>query len=254
MHHSRLNTPISPAGTSTARSSSFWRCSSRTLRATWDSRCSIRRAARLLVALDTQLWSDGHHERRSFRACDCGALCIWCAWFRCEAAYRSLLHAAMMPNEERGCPRQCLEQWETLHYLTKEGGHDTSVADTLEYATADFALAQLAGDLHDDEEPRSTARSGAILEESLQSERHCRRRLSATTEPRRLVEGVRSNAGRRLCGRHWRSVPLDGAVQRRGTLSLIGGDRIACRRLDGFFHSSDGSWAFNAGSTSGYGQ
>ena len=167
--------------------------------------------------------------------------------FDVHAAYRSLLHAAMVPNEQRGCSRQSLEQWETLHYLAPGGGHDNSVSNTLEYATADFALAQLAGYLHDEKNhdlllsraqnwknlfnPRATADAGY-----LQS-----RNVDGTWRPfdPALGDGFVEGTGAQYV---W-MVPFN----EEGLFQLIGGDQTACKRLDGFFHSSDGSWAFSAG-------
>lgn len=167
--------------------------------------------------------------------------------FQVEAAYRSLLQAAMLPNEQRGCSRQGLEQWETLHYLAPGGGHDNSVSNTLEYATADFALAQLAGYLHDEKNhdvlllraqnwknlfnSRATPDAGY-----LQS-----RNTDGTWRPfdPTLGDGFVEGTGAQYV---W-MVPFN----EEGLFRLMGGDQTACRRLDGFFHGSDGNWAFNAG-------
>ena len=167
--------------------------------------------------------------------------------FDVEAAYRSLLHAATMPNEERGCPRHGLEQWQTLHYLTKEGGHDTSVADTLEYATADFALAQLAGDLHDTKSrdlllaraqywknlfnPSATPDAGYLQPRNPDGSW----RPFDPTKGDGFVEGTGAQ--------YLWMVPFN----EEGLFRLMGGDQVASRRLDTFFHIADGSWAFNEG-------
>ena len=66
-----------------------------------------------------------------------------------KGAYHSLLDAATTPSERQRCSRPQLEDWLTRHYLTKSSKHDTSVADTLEFATADFALSEFAGELGD---------------------------------------------------------------------------------------------------------
>jgi predicted alpha-1,2-mannosidase len=167
--------------------------------------------------------------------------------FDVDAAYRSLLHAAMVPNEARGCPRQGLEQWQSLHYLAPGSGHDNSVANTLEYATADFALAQLANDLRDRNNsdlllaraqywknlfnPHATAEGGYLQSRNSDG-------TWVAFDPA-AGDGFVEGTGAQYL---W-MVPFNQA----GLFRLMGGDRAACRRLESFFHNADGSWALNAG-------
>src|SRR5579875_1643326 len=71
-----------------------------------------------------------------------------------KAAYKSLLQAATVPTEHdlssEGCPVECvgqrpaLDQWLKLHYIPVGAPAWGPAADTLEDATAEFALAALA--------------------------------------------------------------------------------------------------------------
>lgn len=74
--------------------------------------------------------------------------------FDVKGAYTSLLKAATAPTaldlSSHGCPVQCvgerpgLDQWLKLHYMPVGSPGWGSAADTLELATADFGVAQLA--------------------------------------------------------------------------------------------------------------
>jgi predicted alpha-1,2-mannosidase len=80
--------------------------------------------------------------------------------FDVKSAYASLLKAATTPTDldlsHRGCPVQCvgerpgLDQWLKLHYMPAGSSGWGSAADTLELATADFGVAQLAEYVGDD--------------------------------------------------------------------------------------------------------
>lgn len=165
--------------------------------------------------------------------------------FDVRGAYESLLKAATVPMEERGCSRQGLAQWMSLHYLTgSTSGHDNSVANTLEYATADFALSQLAGSLNDP----------ANAHELLNRAQYWKNLFNPQATPDEgYLQSRRSDGS-------WRSFDPasgEGFVEGSGAqyvwmvpfneqalFELMGGDKTACRRLDGFFHNADGSWAF----------
>ena len=92
--------------------------------------------------------------------------------FEVGAAFDSLVRQATVPNpaglSDYGCPGQCagmrpnLEAYERLHYAPQDECHCWGgAAETLEDATADYALAQWAEKLGRDDEARLfTARAG----------------------------------------------------------------------------------------------
>jgi predicted alpha-1,2-mannosidase len=168
--------------------------------------------------------------------------------FDVKRAYKSLLSAATTPHEGHRCSRPNLQQWLTDHYLTASNkGHDTSVADTLEFSTADFALSQLAARLGDT----------ANEEKLLQRAQYWKNLFNPKATPEdgylqaRIPEGGWKN---------FDPSSKDGFVEGtgaqyvwmepfnvRGLFDLIGGDKGAIRRLDAFFHDEQGKWALVAG-------
>lgn len=168
--------------------------------------------------------------------------------FHVEAAYRSLLSAATVPHPEHRCSRPHLEQWLARHYLTQSNPrHDSSVADTLENCTADFALAQLAGRMGD------TASEKLLLKRA----QYWKNLFNPKATPEAGYLQPRNADG------SWKNFApdsKDGFVEgtgaqylwmvpfnERGLFKLLGGNAPANRRLDEFFHSSDAGWAFTAG-------
>lgn len=174
--------------------------------------------------------------------------------FDVRGAYRSLLKAATVPTAKdlsrTGCPVLCvgqrpgLDQWLKLHYLPVDAPGWGSAADTLEFAAADFGLAQLARMTGDRAgERRLLERSGWW--------RNLMPPGSSYIQPRRadgswpafdpasddgFVEG--SGAVYR-----W-MVPFDPA----GLFAAMGGRDKALAALDGFFLDEKGDWAVtNAG-------
>ncbi|MCL2659589.1 MAG: GH92 family glycosyl hydrolase [Acidobacteriaceae bacterium] len=174
--------------------------------------------------------------------------------FDAEAAYQSLLRAATAADEKGGCSRRGIQQLETLHYLAPGSRQDTSVADTLEYATADFTLAQLADFLghretHDTFLSRAQywknlfnphALPGAAPDEGYLQSRNADGTWRSNFDPASEVGFVEGTGAQYL----W-MVPFNEASLFR----LIGGNQAACRRLNGFFQKSDGTWALNANKT-----
>jgi predicted alpha-1,2-mannosidase len=84
--------------------------------------------------------------------------------FDVKGAYASLLKAATEPSaldlSTHGCPVQCvgerpgLDQWLRLHYMPVGAAGWGSAADSLELATADFGVSQLATDIGDEANAR----------------------------------------------------------------------------------------------------
>jgi predicted alpha-1,2-mannosidase len=169
--------------------------------------------------------------------------------FDVKAAYKSLLLAATVPNEQSGCSRQDLQQWESLHYFAPSRGHDNSVADTLEYATADFSISQLAADTGDNTNNKVF----------LQRAQYWKNLFNAHATSNEGYLQSRNDDGT------WRvfdPTSGDGFVEGTGAqyvwmvpfneaalFNAMGGDRVACSRLNSFFHDADGNWAFNSGKT-----
>ena len=84
--------------------------------------------------------------------------------FDARAAYNSLLQAATVPTahdlSKEGCPVECvgqrpsLDHWLKLHYIPAGANAWGPAADTLEDATADFAISELARRLGDNANQR----------------------------------------------------------------------------------------------------
>lgn len=178
--------------------------------------------------------------------------------FELRAAYASLVRAATAPTvhdlSDAGCNVECvgerpsLDQWLKLHYIATHSNAWGGAAETLEDATADFALAQLAQRLGDRAgyrrflaragywrnlfNPKATAHGGYI------QNRNADGRWPAFN-PASDDGFVEASAAVYL----W-MVPFD----IHGLFEALGGREQAVARLDAFFHHADGRWALtNAG-------
>ena len=168
--------------------------------------------------------------------------------FAVKQAYESLLGTATTPHEGHRCSRPHLEQWLTLHYLTAANQrHDTSVADTLEFSTADFALSQLA------------ARLGRTAEEKelLARAQYWKYLFNPKATPQEGFLQARNPDG---SWKNFDPASTDGFVEGTGAqylwmvpfnvhglFTLMGGNEQAIRRLDSFFHDPQGNWALVSG-------
>jgi predicted alpha-1,2-mannosidase len=178
--------------------------------------------------------------------------------FDVRGAYASMVKAATVttPNDlsDDGCNVECvgerpsLDQWLTLHYIATSSHSWGGAAETLEDATADFALSQLAADVGDaDNAKRFLARSGywrnlynpkATPQEGYIQNRNADGRWPAFS-PSSDDGFVEGSAAVYV----W-MVPFDV----RGLFARMGGDKRASERLDRFFHDKNGNWAVtNAG-------
>ncbi len=178
--------------------------------------------------------------------------------FDVRAAYASLKHAATVSTaddlSDAGCNVECvgerpsLNQWLGLHYIAAKSDAWGGAAETLEDATADFALAQLAqavGDRAGQRQflmragywrnlfnPHATPQGGYI------QNRNANGSWPAFT-PGTGDGFVEGSAAQYL----W-MVPFD----EHGLFELLGGRAAAAQRLDAFFHDAHGNWALtNAG-------
>ncbi|MGB9429632.1 MAG: GH92 family glycosyl hydrolase [Gammaproteobacteria bacterium] len=178
--------------------------------------------------------------------------------FDLRSAYASLVRAASVPTahdlSDAGCNVECvgerpsLDQWLKLHYIASKSHAWGGAGETLEDASADFALAQLAQRVGDAAgyrrfltragywrnlfNPKATPQGGYI------QNRNADGSWPAFT-PATGDGFVEASASVYL----W-MVPFDV----HGLFDLLGGRDKAGARLNAFFHNPDGSWALtNAG-------
>ncbi len=173
--------------------------------------------------------------------------------FDLHGAYASLVRAATEPTahdlSDDGCNVECvgqrpsLDQWLSLHYIATTSHAWGGAAETLEDATADFALSQLASRAGDREgeqrfltragywrnlfNPKATPDAGYIQNRNADGSWPA---FSPDTEDG-FVEGSASV--------YLWMVPFD--VQ--GLFDAMGGRAKAAERLDRFFHDDKGQWA-----------
>ncbi|MGN6728731.1 MAG: GH92 family glycosyl hydrolase [Rhodanobacteraceae bacterium] len=173
--------------------------------------------------------------------------------FDLHGAYASLKRAATVPTaddlSDEGCAVECvgqrpsLDQWLTLHYIATKSHSWGGAAETLEDATADFALSQLAHAADDDVghdqflaraghwrnlyNPHATPQAGYIQNRNADGS-------WPAFEPESDDGFVEASAAVYL----W-MVPFDV----HGLFDTLGSRETATARLDAFFHNPDGSWA-----------
>jgi predicted alpha-1,2-mannosidase len=178
--------------------------------------------------------------------------------FDLRGAYASLVQAATVPtahdSSDDGCNVECvgqrpsLDQWLKLHYIATSSHSWGGAAETLEDATADFALSQLAvavGDKQGERQfltragywrnlfnPKATAQGGYIQNRNADGS-------WPDFKPETEDGFVEGSASVYL----W-MVPFDV----HGLVDQLGGYAKASERLDRFFHDEKGQWALtNAG-------
>jgi len=178
--------------------------------------------------------------------------------FDLRGAYDSLLKAATVPTandlSDDGCNVECvgerpsLDQWLSLHYIATKSHAWGGAGETLEQASADFALSELARRVGDSDNqqrfltrasywhnlfnPHATPQGGYIQNRNADGSWPA---FTPDTEDG-FVEGSASIYV-------W-MVPFDV----HGLFDTLGGRDKASARLDAFFRHKDGSWALtNAG-------
>jgi predicted alpha-1,2-mannosidase len=173
--------------------------------------------------------------------------------FDLQGAYASLKRAATAPTahdlSDEGCNVECvgqrpsLDQWLKLHYIAAKSNAWGGAGETLEDATADFALSQLAAPAGDRAgerlfltragywrnlfNPSATPHGGYIQD----------RNADGTWPAFKPDTGdgfVEGSAAQYL----W-MVPFDV----HGLFGMLGGRAKATARLDDFFHDAHGNWA-----------
>jgi predicted alpha-1,2-mannosidase len=169
------------------------------------------------------------------------------------AAFASLRTAATVPTENdrsrEGCNVACpgqrpsLDQWLTIHYIPTQSNAWGGAGETLEDVTADFALAQWARRLGDDESYRQfMERSGYwrnIFNPSATPERgYIQNRNEDGTWPRFTPQSSNGFAEGSSAQYTW-MIPFDP----QGLFEAMGGVGPALARLEEFFHQEDGTLA-----------
>jgi predicted alpha-1,2-mannosidase len=175
--------------------------------------------------------------------------------FDLKGAWDSLVQAATVPTahdrSDVGCEVECvgqrpsLDQWLSLHYIAAKSNSWGGAAETLESASADFALSELARQVGDEParnrflvragywrnlfNPQATPAGGYIQNRNADGSWPA---FKPDTEEG-FVEG---SAAQYL----W-MLPFD--VD--GLFDALGGRARATARLDAFFHTPDGQWALS---------
>lgn len=173
--------------------------------------------------------------------------------FDAKAAYHSLVKAATVPTahdlSSEGCEVECvgqrpsLDKWLSLHYIPVGANAWGPAADTLEDATADFAVAELARRVGDDAahkqflvraqywknifNPQATPDGGYIQNRNADGS-------WPKFDPASDEGFVEGSAAQYL----W-MVPFN----EKGLFTLLGGPEKASQRLNAFFYNPDGSLA-----------
>jgi predicted alpha-1,2-mannosidase len=178
--------------------------------------------------------------------------------FDLRGAYASMVKSATVPtahdDSDDGCNVECvgerpsLDQWLKLHYIATASHSWGGAAETLEDATADFALSQLAVDVGDTANVRRfLARSGywhnVFNPKATPHEGYIQNRNVDGSWPKFSPASDDGFVEGSAAVYVW-MVPFD----EHGLFAQMGGDKQASARLDRFFHNKDGSWAVtNAG-------
>lgn len=178
--------------------------------------------------------------------------------FDLRDAYASLVRAATVPTahdeSDAGCNVECvgerpsLDQWLKLHYIATKSHAWGGAAETLEDVTADFALSQLAADVGDHAgERRFLARAGywrnLYNPKAAPDGGYIQNRNADGSWPA-FTPGTDDGFVEASAAVYLWMVPFDV----HGLFQQLGGDTTAIARLDRFFHTADGKWAFtNAG-------
>ena len=173
--------------------------------------------------------------------------------FDARAAYKSLLQAATVPTAQdlskEGCEVECVGQrpsldlWLRLHYIPVGANAWGPAADTLEDATADFAVSELARRMGDDAmrrqfleraqywknifNPQATPEGGYIQNRNADG-------TWPKFDPASDDGFVEGSAAQYL----W-MVPFN----EKGLFTMLGGMEKASQRLDAFFYNANGSLA-----------
>lgn len=171
------------------------------------------------------------------------------ARFDLRGAYHSLARAATVPTRAdasaAGCPVECVGQrtaladWLKLHYIPTHANAWGGAGETLEDATADFALSQLAARAGDGAgKRRFLLRSGYWRNLYNPSAGYVQDRNADGSWPP-LDPSASDGFAEGSAAQYTWMVPFDVG----GLFAAMGGRSAAAGRLDAFFHQPGGGWA-----------
>lgn len=173
--------------------------------------------------------------------------------FDVRAAYHSLVKAATVPTphdlSKEGCEVECvgqrpsLDKWLSLHYIPVGANAWGPAADTLEDATADFAVSELARRVGDDATHRQFLERAQYWKnifnpQSTPEGGYIQNRNADGSWPKfdpASDDGFVEGSGAQYL---W-MVPFN----EKGLFTMLGGPEKASKRLNAFFYNPDGSLA-----------
>ena len=177
--------------------------------------------------------------------------------FDVNGAYQSLITAATKPTaldlSDQGCPVFCrgqhpsLDEWQTLNYLSDQSNSWEGASETLEQASADFSLSQLAKRLGNKaDEKLLLKRSGywqnLYNDNATDKKGKHQGYIQGRNKDGSWKKDFDANSGHLFVegspAQYLWMLPFDGL----GLNKLVGGDEKMSARLDSHFHKEDGSW------------
>ena len=174
--------------------------------------------------------------------------------FDMKDALASLVRAASVPTAAdgsvAGCPVECvgerpaLADWLKLHYIPAQAAAWGGAGETLEDATAEFAIAQLADRTGDEAVRREFLQRAQYWRNVFNPHSGYAQNRNADGSWSKLDPASDDGFAEGSAAQYTWMVPFDV----RGLFDIMGGAAAAERRLDAFFHGKNGLWAFtNAG-------
>ena len=177
--------------------------------------------------------------------------------FDVTGAYQSLITAATTATEfdlsDQGCPVFCrgqhpsLDEWQTLHYLSDQSNSWEGASETLEQASADFSLSQLAKRLGKaEDEHLLLTRSGywqnLYNDNATDKAGKHQGYIQSRNQDGSWKKDFDANSAHLFVegspAQYLWMLPFDGL----GLNKRVGGDEKMSARLDSHFHKPDGSW------------
>lgn len=183
-----------------------------------------------------------------------GMLAFGATNFDVQHAYSSLLRAATVPTaddlSDSGCPIQCtgerpsLDRYMRIHYVPSDNCHCWgAAAETLEDATADYAIVQLAKRMGDTATATTFGARAAYWKKVFDpSVRYARARASNGTWQPNFTPSTEDGFVEGTSARYTWMVYHDVV----GLAAAMGGTATAVTRLDSFFHDRNGNFDLTA--------
>jgi predicted alpha-1,2-mannosidase len=170
--------------------------------------------------------------------------------FDVKGAFDSLARAALTPTKndlsDHGCEVECagqrpsLDRWLSIHYIPAKCNAWGGAGETLEDATADFSLSQLARRLRDSASEREFLKRAQYWK-NIFKDGYIQNRNEDGTWPK-LDPASDDGFAEGSSAQYTWMIPFNV----RGLIEAIGGAEKTNQRLDDFFHNADGSWALTA--------